>query len=403
MNTAQLVHDISASYDAFTRLRISNPYTVFESKLIHDTQTIIWDDAQVSGSGTSSVYNTNQASVTLSVSANTAGLRARQTRQRFIYQAGKSQLIMITGILGPIVPGVIKRIGAFDAKNGIYFQCGPDKYYLVRRTYTSGSVTEVKIPQENWNKNRLDSADLINVNVERANIFVFNYEWLGVGDIFYGIVVGAKIIPLHQMYHANSINVVTMSIPNLAVRYDIENLGTGDAAQMTCICSTVISEGGLDGIGIIRTIDRGVTPLTVTTGAMYPMITFRLQENREGANIYFQGLNIVSTTTNVVFRWALYVNPTFAGTALTYTPLNGSALEYNTNNTGGATTVTDGTIAYSGYGVGTGATIAGDQLAMKTSLGVSILGVRDVVSLIVQRLDNQNNVFYASVSFREAS
>jgi len=76
--------------DNFGRLRVSQPETLFDSKMLHDNAPLLWDDSQTSGAGTSSTYNANQSSVTLAVTAATAGTRVRQTFRRFNYQPGKS-------------------------------------------------------------------------------------------------------------------------------------------------------------------------------------------------------------------------------------------------------------------------------------------------------------------------
>ena len=83
----------SASIDAFARLRVSNPYTIFDSKQIHDNLPRRWDDQEISGSGTTSTYNTNEASTTIAVSSLTAGRRVRQTFMRFNYMPGKSTMV----------------------------------------------------------------------------------------------------------------------------------------------------------------------------------------------------------------------------------------------------------------------------------------------------------------------
>lgn len=44
----------SAIHDAFGRLRVGNPYTIFDSKQIVDKDPLRWDDQETSGSGTSS-------------------------------------------------------------------------------------------------------------------------------------------------------------------------------------------------------------------------------------------------------------------------------------------------------------------------------------------------------------
>jgi hypothetical protein len=403
MNTAQLVHDISGSYDAFSRLRISEPYSIFDCKLLYDSQPILWDDKQVSGSNTDSVHSSNESCVTLSVSSNQAGYRVRQTYQRFAYQPGKSQLVMMTGVIGSYSNDIIKRIGCFDSNNGLFFQSGPDDYYIGKRSSTSGTPVDIIIPQRLWNKNKLDAPDLIYLDFNKANIFYFNYEWLGVGDICCGVVIGKKYIQLHQFFYANENTTVSFSKPNLPLRYEIQNIGNGLESSLKCICTSVMSEGGQTGTGYLYTLDRGSTALTIAaSGTIYPLITIRLKEERESAAVYIEGINIITTTANTIFRWMLFLNPLLNGTELNFTtsPIS-TSIEYNATNNNG-TTISEGILLRSGYGIGTNATILSDNIAAKLSLGTSINNVSDVVVLAIQRLDNQNNTFYASMTLRES-
>jgi hypothetical protein len=105
---------IVSNMDAFYRMRVSNPQTIFDSKQLSDNQPLFWDDAQTSGSGTGSSFNANQASTTISVGNATAGTRVRQTFRHFNYQPGKSQLIIMTGIVGAAATGITKRLGLFN-------------------------------------------------------------------------------------------------------------------------------------------------------------------------------------------------------------------------------------------------------------------------------------------------
>ena len=103
----------SPSVDAFGRWRVSNPETIFDSKQLHDDLPLFWDDQELSGSGTSSTHSTDAARTRIAVTASTAGVRARQTFQRFNYQPGKSQLMFLT-FYCPQTTGTTKRIGVFD-------------------------------------------------------------------------------------------------------------------------------------------------------------------------------------------------------------------------------------------------------------------------------------------------
>lgn len=97
-------------HDAFDRLRTAHPKTLFDSKQLADALPLQWDDQGVSGSGTGSSHSVNQAASTLSVSNLTAGRRVRQTKRWFNYQPGKSQLILMTGVLGAGASGITRRV-----------------------------------------------------------------------------------------------------------------------------------------------------------------------------------------------------------------------------------------------------------------------------------------------------
>lgn len=70
------------SIDAFGRLRVSNPETIFDSKNIFDNpdltsdvenQPLFYDNQQTDGAGTATEYRANEAATRLSVSDSTAG------------------------------------------------------------------------------------------------------------------------------------------------------------------------------------------------------------------------------------------------------------------------------------------------------------------------------------------
>ena len=95
----------SYSIDAFGRWRISNPETLFDSKNIFNDSDLadnlenvplFYDNQETSGSGTTTTYNPNQSSQTLTVANLTAGTRVRQTKMSFNYQSGKSLLVFMS-------------------------------------------------------------------------------------------------------------------------------------------------------------------------------------------------------------------------------------------------------------------------------------------------------------------
>lgn len=336
--------------DLFGRARVSMPYTLLDTKSIYDSQPYIWDDAQTSGTGTTSTYNTNQASVTLTVSNATAGTRVRQTLASPNYQPGKSQLIMMTGVYGQAVAGITKRWGLFDGTNGLFFELSGGILSVVRRTSFSGSPQDFPIPQTQWNVDTLTSDNITGVRLDttKSNIYYINFEWLGVGDVEFGIVVDAKLYPCHRIKNSNKGNGVFMSTPNLPLRIEISNSGTGPEATVTTICGTIISEGGISPSGYIRSIDRGVNPLvTREDGNTFVALAMRINPTFRGATIYPGDITLVSDSTSV-YHWKLLRNPVITGTTMTFANTD----SVQSNIPGNTTYASGGVVVMSGYATG---------------------------------------------------
>lgn len=394
----------SPSIDAFGRWRVSEPHTLFDSKLIIDAAPLRWDDVEVSGGGTSSTYNTNQASVTMAVGNLTAGKRVRQTKRRFPYQAGKSQLIMFSGVFGASGTGITKRIGYGDDNNGLFFQQISTGVGVLRRTFTSGVVANNVVAQASWNLDPMNGSGPSGITLDftKTQIFLIDFEWLGVGRVRMGFVVNGLIVYCHEFLNANSLTVVYMSLPNLPCRYSIENDGTGGAASLVQICCAVQSEAGQEDVGFTFGLNRGDTALTtLNDNAIYPLIALRYQTGRYIIPIEVLGFTVACSTATTVFAAYLILNPTVAGTALSFTTLTNSALEYDISRSNG-TKVTGGTILDTTVGVTTkSSAIAQLQSPSDIGLGSTIAGVSDIMVLGVQRLTGATEPFYGSIAWRE--
>lgn len=391
-----------AQLDAFGRLRISHPETIFDSKQIADKQPLFWDDRLVSGSGGASTYNANQASTTLSVALNTAAVRVRQTFRWFNYQPGKSQLIFMTGVFGTAASGITRRVGLFETNNGLFFEQIGTGMGVVHRTFTSGAAVDTRIAQASWNLDKFDGtgASGVTLDFSKTQIMAIDYEWLGVGRVRYGFVVGGILYYCHEASVANVGTLVYMSTPNLPLRYEIRNDGTGAASELTHICATVMCEGGIANTGIVRGITRGATSMVTGNNTnIYPLISHRLNTNYKHAQIKVNSFTINCTST-ATYNWYLLLNPTVTGTALSFTQVTNSALEADLVSTN-ATTVTGGTILSTGVTQQTNEGISVVSPATDFVPGSTIAGVADIVVLAVQRLTGTAETFYSSLNWRE--
>lgn len=368
--------------DAFGRHRVSDPLTLWDSKLLGDARPLFWDDAEVSGADTDSTYTANTSSVKLSVAADTAGKRVRQTKQRFNYQPGKSQLIYVTGTLGAPEDGITRRLGYFDDKNGLFFELDGQDLSIVKRSYTTGQAVDTRIGIEDWNMAKKTGSDEL-IDVSKSQIFFFDLEWLGVGTVRAGIVRNGKVVEFHRFHHANISAGVYMTTPNLPIRYEIENDGTGAAAEIECICSTVISEGGQQDTGATLALTTVPTPLSASAkGTAYAAIGIRLKDthlDNVAKVVEAEAINIAAGAAN--FAWELRLNPTVADT-FTFSDVDNSPVQAAYGAT--ANTVTGGTITAAG--LARSGTSSARIIENLLYIGSKIDGTRDTLVLVVTPL-----------------
>jgi hypothetical protein len=396
-----------AQRDAFGRLRVSESYTIFDSKQLFDTQALDWHDVQLSGGGTSTAYNTNQASTTISATGNIAGRRVRQTYECFNYQPGKSQLILMTGILGTPVAGISRRIGQFNDNNGFYIESGPTEVSLVVRSFVSGIAVNTTVAQSAWNVDKMNGsgASGITLDFSKVQIFGFFYEWLGVGSVWAFVVIGGEFHILHRFDQANIGVSVYMGSPNLPLRYEIVSTGTGTAAvsNLTHICSTIMSEGGSIASGRLRALTRTTALTTNNDANYYVLAAVRIASGYIGSVVQLFKTSIICTST-AAFSWRIIRNPVVAGTALTFTALTGSPIEYDISRTATTTvTVGPGSVEVAS-GV---AQAAADHsveavFADDISMGVNASGTADIYVIAVSRLTGTTETFYGALNWHES-
>lgn len=397
----------NGSIDAFGRFRTSHPLTLFDSKQIFDNQPLFWDDQEVSGSGTSSTHSTAEARSRLAVSATTAGKRVRQTFMRFNYQPGKSQLIFLTAVMNDATNTGIKAcVGMFDDDNGIFFCNDSGTLKAVRRTSVTGSAVDNEVSQSSWNLDTMDGngASGVTLDPTKSQIMVIDFEWLGVGRVRMGFVVDGAIIYAHQFLNTNNLSVVYMSTPNLPLRYSLENDGTGDATTMDHICSTVISEGGSQDLGVLRYKSTGGTHIDANTqNTIYAIIGIRLKSTHLGATIKLVNTTIAEHQGNKNYEWMLIFNPTVAGT-FTYSNETNSSIQTATGAT--ANTVTGGTIITGGYASSAqkGGITVSSEIENALLLGSAIDGTPDEIVLCVRPVGGSANIdIEGAITWREAS
>lgn len=395
--------------DAFGRLRTSDSVTLFDSKQLHDNQPLLWDDQEVSGGSTTSSHSTATASTTIGVALNTAGKRVRQTYQRFNYQPGKSQLVFLTGTLGSSGggTGITRAAGIFDDNDGIFMLDDAGTLKAVVRSSASGSPVDTAVAQSSWNIDPLDGTGKSGITLDstKSQIIVIDFEWLGVGRVRIGFNIDGVTYYVHEFLHANSVSNVYMSTPNLPLRYEIENDGTGAASTLEHICTSVISEGGVQDNGIVRYASTANTQVDcAVVGTLYAVKGIRLKSTHLDATIKMLNAAVQIQSASDDLEYILVFNPTVAGSPSWSNETN-SAVQTATGAT--ANTVTGGTYIAGGYVASGNAQNASGTTAQEVPnallLGSAIDGTPDEIWLCAKPLTNVNTLVEGSITWREIS
>jgi len=370
--------------DAFGRLRVSNPLTIFDSKNIMSKNSL-FDESTANG-GTVT-YTANKSTVNLNVTEAANSKTIRQSKRVMSYQPGKSLLIFNTFVMNAQTENLKQKVGLFDANNGIFFQDTGTGYQIVRRTYTSGAAVDTEINQSAWNGDKLNGtgASGFTLSADKSNILFIDIEWLGVGSVRVGFVINGQLITAHTFYNANSLTTVYMQTANLPIRYEIERSGTLTAGTYTLqqICSSCISEGGYSPEGLEQMIgtsqiNAGVNLTTANT--YYNIATIKIKSSRPYAVIVPAGIDVLNIS-NGDFEWGLFINAT-PSSAFSYTSFSDN-VEYDLTTVDLTAT---GTRIAGGYLGGKTApfTLGGDFIAFSNQLGQTISGTSDTLTLGVR-------------------
>lgn len=328
--------------DMFGRTKVSTPFTLFDSQHRYKRSGDFSDET----SGTASaVYDANASLDRLTVGTASGDKITRESKRVFLYQPGKSLQILQTFTFNAPKTNLRQRAGYFSRTNGFYLELDGTTINFVRRSYSSGSLEEIRVPQSEWNVDRLDGSGPSDVvlDLTKSQILFSEYEWLGVGSVRLGFAIDGEFIVAHQFNHANHTTDTYMTTASLPIRYEIENTGgTDSASSLAQICASVISNGGYQRISEAWTAARSTT--TNVSSSFYPLVSIRMAAGRTDSVIIPSGVHILPVAQGN-YEWALVRNATLtAGTWVGHTPSTGN-VEYNISSTA----MTGGAVVASGF------------------------------------------------------
>ena len=378
--------------DAFGRLRVSEPYTLF------DSQNLYIDGDQfsnVTATGGTVTYVANESSFNLAVTTASGSSVIRQSRTTQAYQPGKSLLTMNTFAMATLTANCRQRVGYFTENNGVYFEANGTSLYLVIRSSTTGAVVEERIAQADWNGNTLLSGNPTGIVLNPALVQIFwsDIEWLGVGNVRAGFIINGQFIVCHTFQHANQSGntKVYMTTATLNPRYEITNTGAiAGARTMKQICSTVISEGGYNPSTKISYVPNTVAPTRIATGNVYTSLaSIRLNPAYLDAvvvpsqidlllvDVQYGSFQLVLNASNIV------ANSSWANATNSVVQYNSSALQ-----------IGDGTVIYSGLSSSRDTIAISEDIKRRLQLSRTADGTPDILTLCVAYQSNNADLLW---------
>jgi hypothetical protein len=382
----------STAYDAFGRLRVSQPYTLFDSsnRYAADNQ---FDTSTVTGG--SITFLPNEAAVRMDVTTASGAEVVRQSYRSMLYQPGKGLLVLATFVMNAAKTNLRQRVGYFGTQNGLYFELNNTTKAFVMRTYVGGSVdnTTRRVEQSSWNGDKLDGTGPsgLTLDLTKPQILWFDFEWLGVGNVRCGFIINGQYIVCHTYQTANVYGTsVYMTTALLPVRYEITNTAaTADASYLKQICSSVMSEGGLEPASIDHVAQR-TTSLTGVGTTLVPLVSIRLASTALGAIVLPSAVKVIPTSADN-FEIQLVKNATLTGASY-----NAVASDANVEFDVAATAMTGGTIVQVDYAAssnqGTTALNPLSAFNWDYQLGASLAGVSDVYTIGVRVLSGTGDI-----------
>ena len=337
----------NTSGDAFGRMRISQPFTMFDSSHRYKDNNL-WESLIV-GTGSTVGFSTTEGLINIGIGTTAGCSVIRETTKVFSYQPGKSLLTLNTFVPNSSKENLRQRIGYFGADNGLYYEIDGTTAYFVERSLSTGTST--RVAQSDWNVDKLDGTGPsgITLDLTKSQILWMDIEWLGLGTVRMGFVINGQMVHCHSFHHANLIQSTYITTASLPLRYEIANTGvTTSSSTLKQVCSTVISEGGYELHGLQQAVGTPITaPYTLSdAGTFYPIISIRLKAtpDRLDAIVILTALSLMGVNNGINYNWQVRASGTTTGGTWTSAG-DDSAVEYKLNGTG----ITGGRILASGF------------------------------------------------------
>jgi hypothetical protein len=399
----------NSSIDAFGRLRVSTPTSIFSAKQLYSKRDFIYDEF---ASGTGGCLFSSPDAGTILYTTNANDYVIRQTFQSFGYQPGKSQQFLFTGVLsggddidmlyGPFKSGTSPDYSDY---NGLYFKVS-DNNISVNISNTFGNNSSVSVPQSAWNLDKFDGTGPSGfvLDITKIQIFTIDFEWLGSGRVRFGFNEDGHTFYCHEHLNANVDSSVFIQNPNLPIRAEIRQNGA-TPGRLLHICANVNSEGGVQNQGSLRSIDTALetnnTPISIPVKTECSIMVLQLSSTRLDAVVTPQDFSVVNTDANIDSRIRIIRNPSYTGN-FTLSSIQDSAIAYGVGGSG-FEYISGGQVLSTYFVSKDDAANLSTLKESFVSMGHSIEGVSDEYHIFVTPLKSGSGsgLYYASANWLE--
>ncbi len=369
---------LNGNYDAFGRLRVSEPFALFECTFPFDLAPILTTSITANGGTVAHNANKQAAVLTATTTANSSAIF--QTRAYHKYHPGKSSLLSFTGNIQGGVAGITKRWGLFDENNGMFFQLTGTAFSVVVRSKVSGSVVDTVVTQSNFSVDPLDGTGPsgLTIDLTKQQLFILDFQWQGSGHVRFGVNIGGSNIYVHEFRHANILTTIYNQFGFYPIRGEITNTAAATSTMELC-CITYASEGGWQPFGTLRTASNGGTLRNVgSIGSSLPVISLRKKAAYAFTPVQFIDTGIYSGTSDGVLL-EIVLNGTLTGAS--WADITGLCQQDVS-----ATAISGGTTIYTSYlrGSTNGDSTAFSSIflhAANAILGTDGIGGSDTITL----------------------
>jgi hypothetical protein len=321
-----------------------------------------------------------------------SGTVIRQSKQRAWFPTGLSEQVKLLFELGDGEAGVLKRIGLFDAEDGLFLLASGSDNTLSLVVRSNGEDTATS--RASWNIDPLDGTGSSGITLDLSSklILVIDFGWLNginkMGFLVSGVAYWAhEFTFLASEYPAN---------PNLHLRWEISAESEIDEK---CTLKSYNGDVTTAGEVVSNHSSSGYRPggaIEIGSSNTAEVLALRPKASmaRVGA-IKPKRLTILNTSgiESYIFNWKIVLNP-IASSSGTWTEPAGSSLAEVSPGRNCASTP----VLAQGFARGD----CEIDLSTLQSLGVFADGTPDVLSVQITNLTNSTHWFYVSLEWDES-